>query len=57
MFLEEGYEIVEEIFIVEEEFVYLKFYLFDEDIEEYEKFVFKEKIMKRIDLYKGFKFY
>ncbi|KAG2325533.1 hypothetical protein Bca4012_040053 [Brassica carinata] len=54
---EEGYETAEETFIAEEEFAYPKSHLFDEDIEEYEKPVPKEKIMKRIDSHKGIKSY
>ncbi|XP_009138959.1 IQ domain-containing protein IQM6 [Brassica rapa] len=54
---EEGYETAEETFIAEEEFAYPKSHLFDEDIEEYEKPVPKEKIMKRIDSHKGLKSY
>ncbi|CAA7060698.1 unnamed protein product [Microthlaspi erraticum] len=54
---EEGYETAEETFIAEEEFTYPKSNLFDEDIEEYEKPVPKEKIMKRIDSHKGIKSY
>ncbi|XP_010504803.1 PREDICTED: IQ domain-containing protein IQM6-like [Camelina sativa] len=54
---EEGYETAEETFIAEEEFTYPKSNLFDEDIEEYEKPVLKEKIMKRIDSHKGIKSY
>ncbi|VVB06172.1 unnamed protein product [Arabis nemorensis] len=53
----QGYETAEEIFIAEEEFTYPKSNLFDEDIEEYEKPVLKEKIMKRIDSHKGIKSY
>ncbi|CAH2063679.1 unnamed protein product, partial [Thlaspi arvense] len=54
---EQGYETAEETFIAEEEFTYPKSNLFDEDIEEYEKPVPKEKIMKRIDSHKGIKSY
>ncbi|KAG7561323.1 hypothetical protein ISN45_Aa05g027540 [Arabidopsis thaliana x Arabidopsis arenosa] len=54
---EQGYETAEETFIAEEEFTYPKSNLFDEDIEEYEKPVLKEKIMKRIDSHKGIKSY
>ncbi|CAH8301044.1 unnamed protein product [Eruca vesicaria subsp. sativa] len=54
---EEGYETAEETFIAEEEFAYPKSHLFDEDIEEYEQPVPKEKIMKRIDSHKGIKSY
>ncbi|KAJ4904933.1 calmodulin-binding family protein [Raphanus sativus] len=54
---EEGYETAEETFIAEEEFAYPKSHLFDEDIEEYENPIPKEKIMKRIDSHKGIKSY
>ncbi|KAL1201595.1 IQ domain-containing protein IQM6 [Cardamine amara subsp. amara] len=54
---EQGYETAEETFIAEEEFTYPKSNLFDEDIEEYEKPVLKEKMMKRIDSHKGIKSY
>lgn len=55
---DEGYETAEESFLSEEDFMFPKSNLFGEDDEEEdEKPVPKEKIMKRIDSHKGMKSY
>ncbi|KAF3442804.1 hypothetical protein FNV43_RR16721 [Rhamnella rubrinervis] len=55
---EEGYETAEESFLTEEDFMVPKSNLFDEDQEEdNEKPIPKEKIMQRIDSHKGLKSY
>lgn len=55
---EDGYETAEESFLTEEDFMYTKRNLFDEDQEEEdEKPIPKEKIMQRIDSHKGMKSY
>lgn len=55
---EDGYETAEESFLTEEDFMVPKSNLFDEDQEEdNEKPIPKEKIMQRIDSHKGLKSY
>ncbi|KAH9674120.1 IQ domain-containing protein IQM6 [Citrus sinensis] len=54
---DDGYETAEESFLSEEDFMVSKKNLFDEDAEENEKPVPKEKIMQRIDSHKGLKSY
>ncbi|KAL5545615.1 hypothetical protein UlMin_005302 [Ulmus minor] len=55
---EDGYETAEESFLTEKDFMFPKLNLFDEDQEdEDEKPIPKEKIMKRIDSHKGMNSY
>lgn len=55
---EDGYETAEDSILTEEDFMFLKMNLFDEDEEEEDKEpVPKEKILKRINSHKGMKSY